>query len=161
VQEPQGSSAFEVRLSRKAQKLCGEVEKRVQGSQDPGAFGSVALWSLKNFMARSDGDARIARFMRSRFGRIAEIRTPGTVEGSARAARFKCFRSSIEPQGLKTLRRGRKEGARVARLRCFRSGSVMEPKKLHGEIGEGAGIARFRCSRFGRVAQTTLHGAVG
>ena len=47
VRELQGSRALNVRLNRRAQKLCGEVEKRVQGSQDSGAFGSVGSWSLR------------------------------------------------------------------------------------------------------------------
>src|SRR5215468_8691162 len=47
VREPQGSRALNVRLNRRAQTLCGEVEKRVQGSQDSGAFGSVGSWSLR------------------------------------------------------------------------------------------------------------------
>src|SRR6516162_7307383 len=40
VREPQGSRALNVRLNRRAQKLCGEVEKREQGSADLGAFDS-------------------------------------------------------------------------------------------------------------------------
>jgi len=41
VREPQGSRALNVRLNRRAQKLCGEVEKREQGSADLGAFDSA------------------------------------------------------------------------------------------------------------------------
>jgi len=33
VREPQGLRTLNVRLNRRAQKLCGEVEKRVRGRQ--------------------------------------------------------------------------------------------------------------------------------
>ena len=106
VREPQGSRALNVRLNRRAQKLCGEVEKRVQGSQDSGAFGSVWAMEPKNSLARSNEDARTVRSRRS--GRAVEKRLHGTVAEGAQAARRKCSQISIEPQGLKTLRRGRK-----------------------------------------------------
>jgi hypothetical protein len=47
VREPQGSRALDVRSNRGPKKPHGEVEKRVQGSQDSGAFGSVGSWSLR------------------------------------------------------------------------------------------------------------------
>ena len=47
VREPQGSRALNVRLSRRAQKLCREVEKRVPGSEDSGAFDSAGLEASK------------------------------------------------------------------------------------------------------------------
>jgi hypothetical protein len=93
VREPQGSRALNVRLNRRAQKLCGEVEKRVQASQDSGAFGSVGSWSLKNSLAQSNEDARTVRSGRS--GRAVEKRLHGTVEEGAQAARPRCSRISI------------------------------------------------------------------
>src|SRR5262249_27629295 len=60
----------------------------------------------KNSLAWSNEDARTVRSGRS--GRAVEKRLHGTVEEGAQAARRGCSRISIEPQGLKTLRRGRK-----------------------------------------------------
>ena len=60
----------------------------------------------KNSLARSNEDARIARFGRS--GRAAEKTLHSAVEEGAQAARRGRSQISIEPQGLKTLRRGRK-----------------------------------------------------
>ena len=60
----------------------------------------------KNSMARSNEDARTVRSGRS--GRAVEKTLHGSVEEGAQAARRRCSRISIEPQGLKTLRRGRK-----------------------------------------------------
>jgi len=73
----------------------------------------------KNSMARLNEDARTVRSGRS--GRAVEKRLHGAVEESAQAARRRCSRISIEPQGLKTLRRGRKrvrepKGSRALKL---------------------------------------------
>jgi hypothetical protein len=85
-------------------------------------------------------------------------RTPQDGRRGTWTARFTCAQCSIEPQGPKTLRRGRKEGAGVARFRRFRFGWVMEPKNSLAWSNEDARTARS--GRSGRAVEKRLHGAV-
>ena len=105
--------------------------RRAQGSQDPGTL---------------------------QFGRAMETRTLWRGRRGARTARLTCAQCSIEPQGPKTLRRSRKEGAGVARFRRFRFGWVMEPKNSLAWSNEDA--RTVRSGRSGRAVEKRLHGTV-
>jgi hypothetical protein len=157
--EPQGP-----KILRRSRKEGAKVGR-------PGRFRFGGSRSLKNFVAQPNKNIRAARPQCSTIRSSCGDRTPQDGRRGTWTARFTCAQCSIEPQGPKTLRRGRKEGAGVARFRRFRFGWVMEPKnslawsnedartarsgrsgravekRLHGTVEEGAQAARRRCSR--------------
>jgi hypothetical protein len=116
-----------VTLSRKPKKLPAQL-REVAAAARPrqSRIGRVA--EPKNFAKRSKEGAGVASPGTLQFGRAMETRTLWRGRRGTRTARLTCAQCSIEPQGPKTLRRGRKEGAGIGRFRRFRFGGLEASK---------------------------------